>query len=91
LISKTLVDELGLKTYNPVYPCSLAWLQEKFSMRITRGCKVKVVINVDYVNEEESDITPFGACEVMFGSPCSWDRDETLYGKENRYLLVKCG
>ena len=36
MISKNFVDELGLETYYLVQPSSLAWLQGKCVMRISR-------------------------------------------------------
>jgi hypothetical protein len=53
LIYETLVDKLGLETYDPVKPSSLAWLQGEFFMRITWRCKIEFSINVNYANEVE--------------------------------------
>jgi hypothetical protein len=36
LVFKTLVDEVGLETYDIVKPSSLVWLQWNFFMTITR-------------------------------------------------------
>jgi hypothetical protein len=46
MVFETLVDELGLETYDLVHPSSLAWLQGKSVMRITWRCKIKFSINV---------------------------------------------
>jgi hypothetical protein len=91
LISKTLVDELGLETYDLVKPSSLAWLQGKYVMRITQRCKIKFSINASYVDEVECEVAPLDTCGVMFGSPYLWDRDATFYMREKKYFLVKGG
>jgi hypothetical protein len=51
MFSKTLVDELGLETYDPVLPSSLAYFQGKIVMRITWRCKIKFSINASYFDE----------------------------------------
>jgi hypothetical protein len=61
LVSETLVDELGLETYDLVQPSSLIWLQGKTVMRITRRCKIKFSISVSYVDEVECEVAPLDA------------------------------
>jgi hypothetical protein len=59
-------------------------------MKITKRCKIKFSINVEYANELECEITPLDACEVIFGNPYLWDSDANFYMKENKYHLAKC-
>jgi hypothetical protein len=87
LVSETLVDELGLETYDLVQPSSLVWLQGKIVMRITQRCKIKFSISVSYVDEVECEVAPLDAYGVMFGSPYLWDRDATFYRRENKVPL----
>jgi hypothetical protein len=87
LIFETLVDDLGLESYDPMQPSSLAWLQKKYVMRITQRCKIKFSINVSYVDEVECEVASLDAYEVMFDSPYLWDRDATLYRREKKILL----
>jgi hypothetical protein len=91
MVSETLVDELGLETYDLVQPSSLVWLQGKTVMRITRRCKIKFTISASYVDEVECEVAPLDTCGVMLGSPYLWDRDATFYMRENKYRLVKGG
>jgi hypothetical protein len=90
MIYETLVDELGLETYDLVQPSSLAWLQGKSTVRITWRCKIKFVINASYVDEVECEVALVDTCGLMFGIPYMWDRDATFYRRENKYRLVKC-
>jgi hypothetical protein len=78
IISKTLVNEFGLETYYLLQPSSLAWLQGKYVIRITRRCKIKFVIVVSYVDEVECEVAPLNTYGVMFGNPYLQDRHVTL-------------
>jgi hypothetical protein len=69
MVFKTLVDELGLETYDLVQPSSLVWLEEKTIMIITRRGKIKFSISASYVDEVECEVSPLDACGVMLGSP----------------------
>jgi hypothetical protein len=60
-------------------------------MRITWRFKINFSINLDYVDEVECEVSPLDACEVIFCSSYLWERDETFYRRENKYLLVKGG
>jgi hypothetical protein len=91
LVFETLVDELGLETYDLVQPSSLVWLQGKTVMRITRRCKIKFSISAIYVDEVECEVAPLDTCGVMLGSPYLWDRDATFYREKTSIFLVKGG
>jgi hypothetical protein len=52
-------------------------------MRITRLCKVKFDISIDFFDEVE--------CDVMLGSPFIWNKDALFYGREDKYFLVNGG
>jgi len=54
-------------------------------------CKVKFVINIDFVDEVECDVASLDACDVMFGSPYLWYRYALFYKRENKYRLAKAG
>jgi hypothetical protein len=47
-------------------------------MRITRRCKIKLSISVDYANEVEFEVELLDVCEMMFGNTYLWDRDVTF-------------
>jgi hypothetical protein len=81
MVSETLVDELGLETYDLVHPSSLVWLQGKIVMRITKRCKIKFSISANYVIVE-CEVSPLDAYGVMFGSTYLWDRDATFLGEK---------
>jgi hypothetical protein len=91
LVSKTLDDDLGLEIYDIVHPSSLIWLQGKIIIRITQRCKIKFFISLSYDNEVECEVAPLDAYKVVLGSPYLWDRDATLYTRENKYHMVKVG
>jgi hypothetical protein len=69
LISKTLIDDLSLETYDLVQRCSLGQVQEKYAMRITMRCKDMLSINVGYLDELGCEVSPLDACEVMSDNP----------------------
>jgi len=59
-------------------------------MAITKRCKIRIDINVDYANEVECEVAPLDACELMFGNH-KWGSDVTFHKKESKYRLVKGG
>jgi hypothetical protein len=64
IIYVDLVNEIFLETYEHLCPCSMSWLQNTFSMRFTRHCKVKFSINIDFVDEVEYDVAPLDVCDL---------------------------
>jgi hypothetical protein len=60
-------------------------------VRITRRCKIKIAINIDYVDEVECKVAPLDACEVMFSSTYLWKMDVNFYMRENKYRFLKGG
>lgn len=89
MISKTLVDELGLEIQDLVQLSSLTWLQGKYVMKISQRCKIKFAIDASYVDEVECEVVPLDTCEVMFNNPYLWDNDDRFYMRDNKYHLVK--
>jgi hypothetical protein len=53
MISKALIDDIGIQTYDLVHPNSLAWLEDKSIARMTWIHKIKFVINANYVDDVE--------------------------------------
>lgn len=37
-------------------------------MKVTKHCKIKFVISVDFIDEVELDVAPLYVCGIMFGS-----------------------
>jgi hypothetical protein len=62
LIFVTLVDEIGLETYEHQQPCSLSWLKKNFIVIIKRHCKVMFSINFNFIDYIEC--VPHDACDV---------------------------
>jgi hypothetical protein len=44
-------------------------------IKVTKQCKIKFVVSVDFIDEVELDVVPLDVCGVVFGSPYMYMRD----------------
>ena len=91
LISKAIVEKLGLTTTPHKKPYPLGWLNDKAQLQVTRQCKLKFSFGSTFVDEVELDIIPLDICGIVLGSPYLYDRKTIFYRAENKYQLVKDG
>jgi len=71
-----MVKKLGLEVYDHPRPYPLGWINEDVELKVTKWCKIRFVISVDFINEVELVVVPFDVCGVMFGSCYMYMRDE---------------
>jgi hypothetical protein len=60
-------------------------------IKLTKQCKIKFVISVDFIDEVELDVVPLDVCGVVFGSPYMYMRDVIFMRRANQYRLIKDG
>jgi len=91
LISKHIVNQLGLETQNHPRPYPLGWINKSTHIHVTRQCRLKFSITSKYIDEVELDVVPIDICGVVLGSPYLYDRDAFFYRREHKYHLKKEG
>ena len=72
-------------------PYPLGQLHKDVELKVTKQCKIKFSISVDFIDEIDLDVVPLDVCEVMFGSPYIYIRDEIFMRRANQYRLIKDG
>ena len=60
-------------------------------LKVTKQCKIRFSISVDFIGEVELDVVPHDVCGVVFGSPYMYMRDVIFMWRANNYRLVKDG
>ena len=58
---------------------------------MTRRCKLRFAITVNFIDELKLDVIPLDICSVVLGSPYSYDRRVIFHCHENKYHLFKNG
>ena len=64
-----MVSKLGLGIQNHPSPYPLGWVNKDVQIKVTKQCKIKFVVSVDFIDEVELDVVPLDVCGVVFGSP----------------------
>jgi len=64
-----LVEKSGLEVHNHPIPFQLKWVTKNAKIKVTKQCKIKFSISVDFIDEVELDVVPFDVCGAMFRSP----------------------
>jgi hypothetical protein len=75
---------------NPI-PYPLGWVNKDAEIKVTKQCKIKFVVSVDFIDEVELDVVPLDVCGVVFGIPYMYMRDEIFMQRANQYQLIKDG
>jgi hypothetical protein len=86
-----LVKNLGLEVHNHPVPYPLGWVNKDAEIKVTKQCKTKFSIIVDFIDEVELNVVPLDVCGVVFGSPYMYMRDAIFMQRANRYQLIKDG
>jgi len=47
----------------------LGWVNNEVQIKVTKQCKIKFVVSVDFIDEVKLDVVPLDVCGVVFGSP----------------------
>jgi hypothetical protein len=69
LISEETVKKLKLETSPHPKPYPLGWICDNAKLQVTRRCKLRFVITVNFVDEVELDVIPLDICGIVLGSP----------------------
>ena len=67
----------------------MGWVNKDAKIKVTKQCKIKYFVSVDFIDEVELDAVPLDVCGVVFGSPCMHMRDEIFMQRANQYQLIK--
>ncbi|GJR36909.1 hypothetical protein Tco_1212593 [Tanacetum coccineum] len=91
LISSSLVERLGLETTPHPRPYSLGWIKKDVDTQVNRQCKFRFAITNQFIDEVTCEVVPLDICQVIFGSPYLWERDEVYFRRAQKYELEKDG
>jgi hypothetical protein len=91
LISKEVVNKLGLNTKMHHKPYSLNWISKYHKLPITKQCIKKFAITSKYVDVVTCDVVLLETCGMVLGSPYLYDRKAIFYTEHNQYHLTKEG
>jgi hypothetical protein len=63
----------------------LGWVNKDVEIKVTKQCKIKFVVSVDFIDEVELDVVPLDVCGVVFGSSYMYMRDAIFMWRANQY------
>ena len=69
----------------------LGWLNKDVELKVTKQCKIRFSINVDFIAEVDLDVFLLDVCGVVFGSPYMYMCDAIFMSRANHYQLIKDG
>jgi hypothetical protein len=64
-----MFSKLGLESHDHPIPYPLRWVNKDEDIKVTKQCKIKFIISVDFIDEVELDVVPLDICGVVFGIP----------------------
>jgi hypothetical protein len=86
LVSREMVEKLGLKLQRYPQPYHVQWLNESRDIKI--GYKVKVPFKIgEYVDTVECDVAPISVCHLLLRRPSQYDCYSQHCGKTNQHTL----
>jgi hypothetical protein len=91
IIEIDLIKKLGLDVHDHPSPYPLGWINKDEEIKVMKGCMIKFVVSVDFIDEVELDVIPLDMCGVVFGSPYVYMRDAILMQRANHYHMIKDG
>ncbi|XP_071686227.1 uncharacterized protein [Rutidosis leptorrhynchoides] len=91
MVSKEMVDKLGLQTEDHPEPYRLTWLKRGNHVKVSKWCLVKFSIGTKYHDEVWCEVIPMDACHLLLGHPWQFDRRTKHDGYKNTYSFVKNG
>jgi hypothetical protein len=53
----------------------LGWVEKDVDIKVTKQCKIELVVSDNFIDEVELDVVPLDVCGVVFGSPYMYMRD----------------
>nr|GMD01401.1 zf-CCHC domain-containing protein [Ipomoea batatas] len=88
IVSKALVQRLGLPTEPHPKPYKLGWIKEGTSVMVTEVCHVPVSIGKSYQDTVTCEVIDMDACHILLGRPWQFDVDAIYHGRQNTYKFV---
>nr|GMD30982.1 transposon Ty3-I Gag-Pol polyprotein [Ipomoea batatas] len=91
IVSKALVQYLGLPTEPHPKPYKLRWIKEGPSVVVTEICRIPISIGKSYEQYEDTitcEVIDMDACHILLGRPWQFDVDATHHGRENLYSFL---
>ena len=85
LIPAELVKKLGLEVRDHPNPYPLGWVHKDAKLRVTKQCKIRFSISVDFIDEVDLDVVFHDVCGVMFGSPYMYMQDAIFMRRAKQY------
>jgi hypothetical protein len=89
LIAVDLVKKLELEVHDHPCPYPLGWVNKDVEINVTKQCKIKFVVSVDFIDEVEMDIVPLHVYGVVFGIHYMHMRDAIFMRRVDQYPLNK--
>ena len=90
IISKRVVDALGLKAWPHPQPHCIEWLYNSGRLKVTHKVRVKFNIGT-YYDEVICDVVPMDVCQLLLGRPWQYDRNAIHEGRSNTYVFRDVG
>nr|GMC90377.1 zf-CCHC domain-containing protein [Ipomoea batatas] len=88
IVSKALVQYLGLPTEPHPKPYKLGWIKEGPSVVVTEICRIPISIGKSYEDTITCEVIDMDACHILLGRPWQFDVDATHHGRENLYSFL---
>jgi hypothetical protein len=89
MVFKALVKQLDLKIHSHPEPFLLGWMNKNANLQVTKKCKLRLAISVEYVDEITHDLVPLDIYKVIFGIPYLWERYSIQMRRGNKYRFIK--
>nr|GMD27161.1 Zinc finger, CCHC-type [Ipomoea batatas] len=88
IVSKALVQRLGLPTEPHPKPYKLGWIKEGTSVMVMEVCHVPVSIGKSYQDTVTCEVIDMDACHILLGRPWQFDVYAIYHGRQNTYKFV---
>ena len=91
LIGAELVNKLGLEVRDHPSPYPLGWVNKDAELKVTKQCKIRFTISIDFIDGVELDVVPHDVGGVMLGSPYMYMPNAISMQRDNQYQFIKDG
>lgn len=88
VVSKDLVDKLGLQQELHPTPYRVGWINDVSSVLVKNHCLIKFSLGKHYSDEVWCDVLPMTACHLLLGRPWLYDRKVSYDGFHNTYSFI---
>ncbi|XP_057479195.1 uncharacterized protein LOC130766548 [Actinidia eriantha] len=89
IVSRTMVEKLGLSTKKHKHPYSIGWIKEVDKMEVTEQCDISFSIGKDYQDIVICDVVDTDAYHMLLGRPWQFDKNTVHRGKDNTYTFYQ--